>query len=100
MTNNSLAKITHENENFNVSGELTFATVMDLWDQSLPYLAKDIDLKFDFAKVAVANSAALALLLEWLKYANQHGKRIAFYHLPEQLQSIAVVSGVASLIKM
>ena len=98
MIKNTKAKISCENGCVKVSGELNFATVVDLWNESLAYLDKESELKFDFAGVTQANSAALALLLEWVKLAKQRGKSISFYQLPEQLQSIAKVSGVSQLV--
>jgi phospholipid transport system transporter-binding protein len=97
MLKNPKAKINCENGCIQVSGALNFATVSDLWNESLAYLNKESELKFDFAGVTQANSAALALLLEWVKFAKQRGKSISFYQLPEQLQSIAKVSGVGGL---
>lgn len=83
-----------------VSGNLDFKTVVNLWAESLPLLLQCRELKFDLSGVAHANSAAIALLLEWLKYAKQYHKSIIFSGLPSQLRSIAAVLGVEKLLKM
>jgi ABC-type transporter Mla MlaB component len=81
-----------------VSGDLDFMTVMDVWQQSLPLLSQCDILKFDFSRVSHANSSALALLLEWLKYAKQAKKPIFFEQMSDHLKSIAVVAGIDKLL--
>lgn len=94
------AKITNENGYLCVSGQINFKTVMDIWNQSLPLLAKCKELNFDFSRVAETDSAALALLIEWMKYAKQCRQPIAFHQLPSQLKSIARVASVAALLQI
>jgi phospholipid transport system transporter-binding protein len=60
-------------------------------------LAKHDILKFDFAKINSVNSAGLALLLEWRRYATLKRKTITFSNMPDQLVSIATVAGVSDL---
>jgi len=87
-----------ENECLFVSGELNFETVMRVLSESLPLLAQCKQWQFNFSEVSEANSAAIALMLEWLKYAKQQGKPISFGQLPLQLNSIATVLGVSTII--
>lgn len=82
-----------------VSGELNFATVVHLWNESLPLLAKHQVLQIDLSRVTSANSAALALLLEWLKYARDEKKTITFQNMPPQIQSIASMAGIDKILK-
>ena len=78
-----------------VSGELNFATILGLWNQSLPLFINCSHIDIDLSQVTLSNSAGVALLIEWLKYAKQNNKAIAFHGIPAQLQSIAAVAGVA-----
>jgi phospholipid transport system transporter-binding protein len=89
--------ITLQNDRLVVTGDLNFATVMDLWEQSLPLLAQCQRLDFDLSKVVSSNSAGLALMIEWIKQAKHSNKAITFYSLPRQLASIASVSGIAGM---
>lgn len=81
-----------------VAGDINFMTAVTLWNHSVPLLAKCKDLTFDFSQVADSNSAALALLLEWLKYAKRERKTICFQHLPAKMLSVARVAGIDKLL--
>lgn len=92
------ATIVNENNRLIVSGELNFETIVALWKQSLPFIAKHAEIEIDLSKVTASNSGGLALLLEWLKLAKCEKKTIRFSNVPEQLRSIARVAGVGSLL--
>lgn len=81
-----------------ISGNLTFDSVVEVWDKSLPLIMQCSSLSFDFSEVTSSNSAGLALLLEWIKLAHQKNKKIIFKKIPPQLLSIAKVSGVLDLL--
>jgi phospholipid transport system transporter-binding protein len=89
------AAIAFKKDFFVISGELNFTSVVMLWNESLPYLQKASQLNFDFTDVKNCNSAGIALMLEWVKYAKQNHKTIRFNNIPRQLKSIINVSGIA-----
>jgi phospholipid transport system transporter-binding protein len=90
--------ISYQKDFFAVSGELNFTTVVNLWKESLPLLAKAPQLNFDFTEVTSSNSAGLALVLEWMKYAKQYSKPIRFNNIPKQLHSIITIAGLARML--
>lgn len=98
MSMNSEATIILKDGSLMISGDINFATVMTLWEQSLPLLEKQTHCQIDFSNVRLANSTSLALILEWIKYANQHAKTIQFNHLPVQVMSIAKAAGLEKLL--
>jgi phospholipid transport system transporter-binding protein len=49
----------------------------------------------DLAQVEAADSAAVSLLLAWLRNAQRNGATLAFVNVPENLRSLAVLYGVA-----
>lgn len=83
--------ISGEGGRFQVSGELSFSTVNDVLAQSRETLfappAAQLDL--DLGGVSRADSAGLALLIEWMRMARAAQCEIRFHHLPEQLLAIA-----------
>lgn len=82
-----------------VVGELTFATVNDVLRRSRPLFegsASQIDV--DLGGVSRADSAGLALLIEWLRAARKQGKEILFRHVPAQLETIARVSDLEGIL--
>lgn len=94
----SKATITHQDGTLHVAGVIDFFTAERLWEQSLPMMAPADKLQFDFSKVNSANSAALALLVEWFKYAKKQQKQISFYQLPSKLISVATIAGLGGLL--
>ena len=97
---NDKASITLSQNSFLVEGSINFDTAVSLWTTSLPLLKNSKELLFDFSNVIKANSAALALLLEWIKYARDEQKKIVFQHLPSQLISVATVAGISQFLSV
>lgn len=76
---------------FGVSGEMSFTSVSGLWEQSQRTLmvAKTDNLEIDLAGVEGFDSAGLALLVAWIRWAHQRSKIIQFTHLPAKLDELA-----------
>ncbi len=83
---------------FHVEGEMTFATAKQLLRQSEDYFSKPQDLEINLSRVSGADSAGLALLLEWKARAAQSGRQLAVAGLPEAMQSIAHLCRIESLL--
>ncbi len=93
------ADITLREGQFHLSGTLNFTTVMSVLEKSRAMFLTPLDkFIFNFADVKSSNSAGLALILEWIQYANEQHKPCAFSHLSSDLLSIAKVAGVDQLI--
>ncbi len=72
-----------------VEGELTFATVTELWKDSQPRLRRATDsLIIDLSGVSRADSAALGLLVEWCRLGAGSGLSLSFIHLPPRLRTM------------
>lgn len=83
---------------FHVEGEMTFATVNQLLGQSESFFAKPQDLEIDLSRVTGADSAGLALLLEWQVRAAQVGTQLVVEGLPEAMRSIAHLCRIETLL--
>lgn len=84
---------------YRVSGEMGFATASNLLAASLDaFAAPEERLEVDLAGVVRADSAGLALLIEWLRRARHAGKTIVFHAVPEQLRAIARVSDLEDIL--
>lgn len=55
-------------------------------------------LEIDLGEVTRADSAGLALLIEWMGLARRNGTEIRFLNMPEQMREIARVTEVKSLL--
>lgn len=76
-----------------VSGELTFSTVTALNGQAEKLFAsRSGDLSIDLGGVSRADSAGLALLIEWMRWARQRNVPLRLYRMPMQMRTIAAAS--------
>lgn len=85
---------------FLVSGELVFATVPELLEQGRHLLATGDAIELDFNGVAKADSAGLALMVEWMRAAQRRRVDIVFRNIPEQILTMARVSGVDTILPL
>lgn len=89
----SVELIADQGDRWQVRGDLTFATVLDALARSRPLLGTAAgDLCIDLAGVARADSAGIALLLEWMRMAAAAGRTVRFCGMPAQMHAIARVS--------
>jgi phospholipid transport system transporter-binding protein len=68
---------------------MTFDTVRELLLQSKALFAPGSDLKLHLSEVQHADSAGLALLLEWIAQARKAGGSVAVDGMPDALKTIA-----------
>jgi phospholipid transport system transporter-binding protein len=75
-----------------VIGELTFETVPSLINQ-YPEIEDDglksTSLTVDLSGVVKADSAGLALLVEWVRKSNQKKSNLSFINVPSQIVAMA-----------
>lgn len=55
--------------------------------------------EIDFGGVSAVDSAAVATLLAWRRAAQQRGGKLRFINLPDNLQSLVTLYGVADLLQ-
>jgi phospholipid transport system transporter-binding protein len=79
---------------FAMSGPLVFDTVPRVYERFSDEVRRAGSLTLDLAGVKRADSAGLALLLEWLQSARETGNQIRFVNVPKQIRSLARVSGL------
>ena len=83
---------------FELVGEMSFGTASEILKISEPLFNQHQVLEIDLSQVKRADSAGLALLLEWKAQANQRGHEIAFLGIPDSLLAIAHTTEVRHLI--
>ena len=88
----SEASIQQQGNTVKLSGRLNFSSVASLLTSN-GWLQGD-QVQIDMSHVEQSNSAGLALLLEWMKIAQQKGLQIKYHNVPEQLLIIARAYGV------
>jgi phospholipid transport system transporter-binding protein len=91
--------ISRDGDRFQVSGRLTIDVVTALFDSGLPPDGKSA-LVVDLGKVEAVDSAAVSLLLSWLRRAQRDHVSLCFSSVPDNLMSLARMYGVAELIPL
>lgn len=78
-----------------VDGVLTFDTVPNVLQQSASWIQKPGGaITVDLHGVVRADSAGLALLVEWLRLARIKNRELKFTNVPEQVRSLIRVNGL------
>ena len=83
---------------FSLSGEMSFETANQILKLSEPLFRKHAALEIDLSGVGKADSAGLALMLEWKAQAGQRDVSIQFIEIPKRLLAFAKTSEVSDLI--
>ena len=84
--------------NQTISGALEMNTVAQ-WTHALKrQLQAGADITVDLSGVSLADSAALALLLEWQRQALRAQVQLTLVHMPSRLQHLAQLYGVDHLL--
>ena len=83
---------------FALSGEMTFDTAEKILRMSEDLFEEHTQLEVDLADVTASDSAGLALLLEWVTWANHSVREIRFTSIPEKIYAIAKTTEVEPLL--
>lgn len=97
MTNH--AEITIDNDVLRICGDLDFSNAMSIYQKSLEAFSSPYSMiVIDFSGVKSTNSAAVALIINWMRHAHKTDKSIMFRDLSADIMSVAKASGLDKLI--
>lgn len=82
-----------------VPSHLTIETVTSLFKNGLQ-TSGETPLVVDLAQVETVDSAAVSLLLAWLREAQRSSVKLCFAHVPENLLSLARLYGVVDMLPL
>ena len=83
---------------FALSGEMTFETAEQILRASEEPFEDHTRIEIDLSGVTQSDSAGLALLLEWVTWANHTVREIRFSGMPERVMAIAKTTEVDALL--
>ena len=83
---------------FALTGEVTFDTAEKILRASERPFEEHTRLEIDLSGVTVSDSAGLALLLEWVTWANHTVREIRYSGMPERVMAIAKTTEVDALL--
>jgi phospholipid transport system transporter-binding protein len=92
-----MSKLTIVNKgpgHFIVDGDLTFSAMDKKAVSSFAFLTTTKQITIDLGSVGNADSAGLALMIEWIKYTRSKRVQLRFRNIPEQLLNLAKLSGL------
>jgi len=82
-------------ESYFVEGDLTFFTLnKKTIKKSFTFLNTTKKICIDLEKVTAADSAGLALMIEWLKHSKLLNTKLTFKNIPQQLLTLAKLSNL------
>lgn len=84
---------------FALSGRMGFDTADAILYDSEPMFSEHTRIEVDLSRVTHTDSAGLALLLEWITWANHTVREIRFVNTPEKIDAIAKTTEVDHLLK-
>jgi phospholipid transport system transporter-binding protein len=92
--------IARADNKFVVSGALTIDSVKA--HQSLAFAPGDkrVAIEVDMAKVDVVDSAAVSLMLSWLRQAKALDVELSFVHAPTNLRSLVDLYGLSEVLPL
>jgi len=83
---------------FSLSGRMSFDTAGSILRKSEELFEPHTLLEIDLSGITHTDSAGLALLLEWITWANHTVREIRFEGMPEKINAIARTTEVDSLL--
>ena len=83
---------------FEVTGQVTFQSVPQFFAQTDKWLQGGTGkVTIDMHGVTLADSAGLALLIEWLQLARSAKREIVFTNMPDQMRDLIRVNGLTQV---
>lgn len=83
---------------YRLSGDLGFQAAAGILARGSAAFAGRPSVHVDLSRLTDADSAGLAVLLEWVREALLDGRDIRFVRLPRRLADLARISGVAEFL--
>ena len=83
---------------FALTGEMSFDSAERILKASEKPFEDHTQIEIDLSGVTVSDSAGLALLLEWVTWANHTVREIRFEGMPERVMAIAKTTEVDGLL--
>jgi phospholipid transport system transporter-binding protein len=92
-----MTNIIQQANKWHVSGDVLMDNANTILSESNAFEMVD-DLEVDFSAITDVDTAALSLVMEWQRRALASNCKISFANMPENLNSLAALYGVADFI--
>jgi len=85
---------------FALTGSLSFKNVTALRSQGIDLFSEADTLVVDLSDVQRSDSAGVALLVEWMRFARSQDKTISYLNIPQQMLAIVRASSLDSILPL
>ncbi len=85
---------------FSLPAEVTFANLMAVRRDGEACIDQGDSTDIDLSSLTSGNSAVVALLIGWFRYAHTHGKVVRFLHVPVTIMNIIEVSDLDEVLPL
>lgn len=89
-----------DGETLCIRGELDFDSVAELWNATESLFAAAPPSRIDLSGISRANSAGVALLVEWFGQAQRQGQALVFVNVPEQMRAIIAIADLDTVLPL
>lgn len=89
--------ITRTEGRIQISGNVTIETAKTYFEEGLKS-SPNSNLVIEFSQLEKVDSAAVSLMLAWLREAQRNNVKLRFVSIPDNLSSLAKLYGVAELL--
>lgn len=95
----ALLLVEQSDAQWSLSGPLNVDTIKRIWHEGHHLLHKTqaAQIELNLSGLIEPDSASVALLLDWLRYAKKHHKTIRFHHIPVKMQEIIRLSNLQDI---
>ena len=85
---------------FVLSGNINFQTVPVIWREGVEMFKNAPSLVLDLQGIDRSDSAGLALLIEWMRFARNLNRPISYMNMPAQMLAIARASSLDNILPL
>ncbi len=85
---------------YRISGFLTYERVPEVYEAARSLFEEGVEWVVDLGGVERADSAGLALLVDWVRQARERNVRVRFERVSERLRHLAALGGVEGLLPL
>ncbi|MDG4605006.1 MAG: STAS domain-containing protein [Candidatus Contendobacter sp.] len=89
-----------DGETLRIRGELDFDSVAELWNATESLFAAAPPSRIDLSGISRANSAGVALLVEWLGRTRRQGQELIFVNVPAQMRAIITIADLDTVLPL
>lgn len=98
MRNNKEATVSIDGDVAYIRGPLNFHNVMPILKQTIKHIDGSNKTIFDFTSLVDSDSSGVALVIEWIKYAERHKKDFRIKGLPRDLMVLIETADLNKLV--